>query len=377
VDFTGLTQEHVSEDEEEAVRLGPIERVMLGYSRTDQFDGVSSSGGIIRALIRRALAEGIPVVCLAEDGGGYSAQRLESVSDIGRIPGSIYHSVSFARGIELLRQSHKPCLLVAIPCVLEGLDKYIAVSEPSLQAKIHMRLGLICGWMYSDHSWKSLAHYKKIPGVITDIRYRGEDKVGRLKLFGDDKVYTYSRREFDTFGEEVQFKSSYSRVFNRRRCRLCENHVNQLCDIAVGDAWLKRYRERKDKLSLVVVRSAKGEAALQALLATGDIVLETGRIGDIVESQSRNLVFGEQARKYNSYLGWKGRFAPEFVFSGNREQVVLSVHDRIAFAVEEAWRYMIKRRAYRAYYRWMCIKLLPQYIRRRLVTMLRSIFGGA
>jgi hypothetical protein len=113
------------------------------------------------------------------------------------------------------------------------------------------------------------------------------------------------------------------------------------------------------------------------LLATGDIVLETGRTGDIVESQSRNLVFGEQARKYNNYLGWKGRFVPEFVFAGNREQVVLSVHDRIAFAVEEAWRYMVKRRAYRAYYYWMCIKLLPQYIRRRLVTTLRSIFGGA
>ena len=375
VNFTN--QRNSADITEEESRLGAIRAVKVGYSPSHQFDGVTSSGGVTKALIEDALVRGIPVICLAKDEAGYSAQQIDSVDDAGRIPGSIYHSVSFEKGIELLNKAERSCMVVAIPCVLEGLSKYIAAIDPSLEERIHIRVGLICGWMYSDHSWKSLKYYRKIPGEIRDVRYRGEDKVGRLKMISDAGTYAYSRRTFDGLGEEVQFKTSYSRVFNRLRCRLCENHINQLCDVAIGDAWLKQYPNSNDKLSLVVIRTAKGERELDALEGKGKVVFHYGSVSDIVESQSSNLVFGGQARKYSAYRKSKGRFVPRFAFSSECGEVVVSIYDRYLFAVEEKWRDLVRRKSYRSYYYWMYIKLLPQYVRRRMVQILRVVHGSA
>ena len=371
------SQHHSAGITEKELRLGAIRAVKVGYSPSHQFDGVTSSGGVTKALIEGALVRGIPVICLAKDEAGYSAQRIDSVNDTGRIPGSIYHSVSFEKGIELLEKADRPCMVVAIPCVLEGLSKYMAAIDPSLEERIHMRVGLICGWMYSDHSWKSLKYYRKIPGEIRDVRYRGEDKVGRLKIVSDARTYVYSRRTFKGFGEEVQFKASYSRVFNRLRCRLCENHINQFCDIAIGDAWLKKYPGSNDKLSLVVIRTDKGEMELKALEGEGKVILHDGSVRDIVESQSSNLVFGGQARKYSAYRKSEGRFVPRFAFSPGCDEVVVSVYDRYLFAVEEKWRALVRRKSYGSYYCWMYIKLLPQYIRRRIMQVLRLLSGSA
>lgn len=370
VNFLSLVCEKFQD--EIKVRLGPVNQVKVGYSPVYQFDGVSSSGGVIKALIENSLAEEIPVICLAKDDAGYSAQRIESINGIGKIPGSIYHSVSFEKCIELLKKSDKSCLIVAIPCVLEGLNKYVEVMDPSLEKKIHLRVGLICGWMYSDHSWKSLARYRKIPGVIKDIRYRGEDKVGKLKIATDNRIHVYSRKEFECFSEEAQYKTSYSRVFNRLRCRLCENHVNQLCDIAVGDAWLQRYQGSKNKMSLVVIRTLEGRSKMEFLAVAETVVLEPGSGSDIIESQSKNLVFGEQAKKLSDYRSAKGLFVPSFVFSEKREASITTLYDRSIFAIEGMWRFMVRRESYRSYYYWMCIKLFPQYARRRIICILRA-----
>ena len=340
-------------------KTGPLESIEIGYAHAYQFDGVSSSGGIIRALIGDALQQNKPVICLGKKQDNYGAVLVETIADIQKIPGSIYHSISFTDAIRLLKEIDRPCVLVAIPCHLEGIKNYILKFEPALMNKIDLTIGLICGWMYSHHAIYAFAHYKGIKDPIIDAGYRGEDKVGALKLFTAKTKHAYSRRIFQNVKEWIDYRSSFSRTLNRLRCRVCEDHVNVLADIAVGDAWLKAYQGKK--MSIILVRNRNGARALRSLEQNGKVVLEKGSVEDIIESQSENLVYGHSARLMNAYLTQKDMITPKFYFgeAGTREN--LKFYHQLNFAYELLMRKTIQKSRYTFYrfsfifYKWPLI----------------------
>lgn len=351
-------------------RLGSVLRVDTGFAAAYQRDGVSSSGGVVKAIIQDALEHGLTVICLQSTDHGYRAAAMSSVSDMGRIPGSIYHSVSFVEAISLLRESEAPCMLVAIPCVLEGIVKFIESAEPALADKLHTRLGLICGWMYSDHAWKAVKAFKKLPGKVNSVSYRGGDRYGNLEIGTTDGKYVFSRRNFDSFSDEIQYKAAFSRVFNRRRCRVCQNHTNLHSDISVGDAWLSRFAAAQEKQSIVVTRTARGQALLSRLSANGVVQLTGASVEDIVESQSANLVYGESAQKYAGFMCKRSGFAPEFVYS---DTVTLKPGGQLPFYFEEIWRMVVRRGWYRFYLAWSCARYVPSFVARWLGRLARTV----
>lgn len=334
VDLRELLGDRVPDDQPVA-RVGPVEEVLLAASPEHRDNGVSSSGGIVRALIVAALAEGTPVVCLADDNGTQSVETLLDPDDIDRVPGSIYHSVSFAGAIEALAAAPRPALLVSTPCQLEGIVGYIHRVDPSLEDRIALRVGLICGWMYTHHSLTAFQHYKGVEGDVTAAAYRGEDEAGRLKLTIDGVQHDWSRREFATTGDRLDYQASFSRYANRARCRVCEDHLNVLADIAVGDAWLER--KQGEKLSIVVLRTPTGRRAFEQLAQSGAIEVESGTIDDIRESQSDRLVDGDEARALGAWLREGGAVSPVFDF-GDGAEALLTRSDRASFR----WEWMLR-----------------------------------
>ena len=135
-------------------RLGHIEGIWLGYSEEYRNDGTSSSGGIVRAIVVEALRSGEAVVCLgtADLRGGFDAELFSDLRQLSNLPGSIYHSVGFFSAIPLLRRVESKVVVVAIPCHLTGLMNFIDQYEPEIASKISLKLGIICGWMYTNHS---------------------------------------------------------------------------------------------------------------------------------------------------------------------------------------------------------------------------------
>lgn len=354
-------------------RLGPIKQVFTAYSPAHQFNNRSSSGGVVRAFIEHFIKQGSPVICLTSTDDGYRANSISELSDLKNTPGSIYHGISFEDAIPLIRNAKSPCLLVAIPCILEGLAKYIKNIEPNLEKNIALKVGLICGWMYSDHSWKSIQKLKKIPGEVQDITYRGEDKVGRLKIKTDKGNHSYSRREFSSYHEEIEYKASFSRAYNRLRCRLCENHINQLSDIAVGDAWLRKFPDSKDKVSIVVVRTELGMKQYSRLIENGILISEDAKVNDIIESQSDDLVYGRSARKVNQYMRSIGQITPSFNFSELEPPIELAKSERQQFNKELYWRQKVREGSYKLYYSKMYLKIFPNLIRRKIIAIIKII----
>lgn len=349
-------------------RLGPIEQVYTGYSKEFQLNGISSSGGIIREICHHYLTRNINVICLTEeraDGKSiYEARLMQQLSDLNHMPGSIYHSVSFFKALDLLQRHSGPFLLVAIPCHLEGINNYIATQQPQLANKIALKLGVICGWMYSDHGIANFADAHHLNEPLLDAKYRGEDKVGKLKLRTATKTHSYDRRHFDSARDMVIFRSSFSTDVNRLRCRLCQNHINIQSDISVGDAWLPR--KGKQKLSIVVTRTAAGEALIQGLHQQQSINIELGSVADIEESQSKDLVYGTTAQKLAVMLQAQGKPIMDYRFEG--QPVVPDRRDKLKLQLELIKRKLLRSgsyTAYRLFYALTKIKPLLSFIMKR------------
>lgn len=338
-----------SSEQKEISNLGPMLSIHTGYSSEHQHNNISSSGGIIRAFITEAIEHNKPVICLGKTEDGYNAILAESIQDLSRIPGSIYHSTSFSNCIHLLKTLDRPCLLVAIPCQLEGISNYIHKIEPHLKDNIDLVVGLICGWMYSKHAIQAFTQYKNIDYKdVSDVNYRGDDRVGFLKLFTKKETLKFSRRKFDTINDFIDYAASFSRSLNRLRCRVCENHINIFSDLSVGDAWLKKYRT--EKKSIIVCRTKKGESALQHLAHINKVALEKSDLNELTESQSKDFVYGDSARQINSFLLKKKYQTPKFIFS---IKIVGTKLNKLAthanMFLELMFRSLIKKRRYRVY----------------------------
>lgn len=348
VDLPDLGHRSLNLDEKLMTRQGPVEAVFLGYSQPHRDNGVSSSGGIVRLLIQTALADSIPVICLIKKETGYGPAILHSVEELEKVPGSIYHGVGFSDAIPLLRSLDQPCILVSTPCQLEGIVKYALDHEPALLSRITLKVGLICGWMYSDHSLRAFTSYKGIQEEWTDAAYRGEDKVGLLKVRTSSEEHKYHRRVFINKAERLDYQASFSSGANRLRCRLCQDHLNVLCDIAVGDAWLARKHEQK--LSIIVARTQAGLTRLRSLEAAGLLHLEDSGIEDIIESQSDDLVEGRTARRISSHLESSGVSTPQFVYAeAARQQTPQTLAERVDFSSEILLRRLLRSENYRLF----------------------------
>lgn len=339
-----------------ATREGTILQQFIGYAPAYHHDGTTSSGGIIRALISHALSQAIPVVCLGRTGEesyhAYGPMLLTSPADVSRVPGSIYHSVSFVSAIPLLHALDTPALLVATPCQLEGIYAYAATCAPALREKIALTVGLICGWMYSDHAIRAFAEFQRITEAIRDVQYRGEDKVGYLKMTTADATCRYHRRGGDGPIVAQHYRTAFATEMNRLRCRVCQNHLNILADIAVGDAWLAREASRKT--SVLLIRSTQGQAWVEALTASGELQVEPGHTEDLVESQSADLVYGFTARRVSDYLRRVGIQAPAFAFEGASPTAKAGTYSWAMFLREHLLRTLARQGRYtlfRALYR--------------------------
>jgi coenzyme F420-reducing hydrogenase beta subunit len=350
-------------------RLGKIEGVYTGYSKQFQFNGVSSSGGVMREIIHYYVEREIPVICLAGINGEYQAEAIDSLKKMKIIPGSIYHGVQFFDAISLVRSIEGKCVIVAIPCVLEGIQKYIAECEPELGKKIELTAGIICGWMYSDHSWKAFAKFKHIQDKVVDIAYRGEDKVGDLKLKTSSSVHNYPRRNFPDFKDELDFKTSYSGVFNRLRCQVCQNHTNISADISVGDAWLERLPASEDKVSVVIARTERGHQLIETMHETGLLVMANSSADDIIESQSYNLVHGISAQELVMYQVARGSAVPQFKYTGTHVETI-GRRRYISLFEHFIWRKLVRLEYYSLYRLRIMLRYLPRQLKRFLKSLL-------
>ena len=324
---------------------GVVEAVVLAQSTNEVRNKAASSGGLIKELLLELLGSGEVdgIIALTEvQGLEYEPRLITELAEVDQLPGSIYHHISFENALRILAERPGRYAVVAIPCQLEGMYAYLTQHRPDLFDRVAVTIGLLCGWLYNHHSLRAIAHFKRISfDDIKRVSYRGGGPVGKLRINTGERAIGVSRRvDFD-------YQVAFDRSFNTARCHLCINHSNFLADIVIGDAWLPSTLMTRTGISLVICRKTGSRALLQRLVDAGKVVASDVTTDEIVESQTRRVVFGDFAYAYADYLRSIGRHVPDMV-GPNRaaaelaEREVVAAFDRelqIKVALQRAGRY--------------------------------------
>ncbi len=295
--------------EQKISSLGAVEAVYLAQSVDRERNLRASSGGVIKELMQALLGQpDVDGVIALQHRSGlvYEPDLVTKPESIDELPGSIYHSVDFSGALRLLREREGRFVLAAIPCQLEGLYQYILRYEPHLCDRIHTTIGLICGWTYTHHSLAAICRFSHVDfGRLSDVAYRGGGPVGSLRLVTPEGETRVNRRV------HFRYQVAFDRSFNLPRCHLCVNHTNYLADIVVGDAWLPSTVRTKTGISLVLCRRPETRALVERLAAEGRLRTLEVSTEEIIESQTRRVVFGDFAYAYAKFRKEAGLFTPE------------------------------------------------------------------
>lgn len=281
--------------------FGVVDTVYLAQSTDRDRNVAASSGGLIKELLMQVLArdEIDGAIALSHiEGLDFRPTLISDPADVDQLPGSIYHNLDQTEALRLLLDNDGRFVLVGIPCVLEGIFKYISAVNPELRNRVALSIGLLCGWQYNHHSIRAMGQYLSFDtDDIEDIAYRGGGPVGKFRVqLGDGEEKSASRRV------DFSYQVAFDRHFNTRRCHICVNHSNLLADIVVGDAWLPSTLMTKTGISLVIARSERGSAEMEHLEAERRVLLVTVGKDEIRESQTDRVIFGEFAYGYADFL---------------------------------------------------------------------------
>ncbi len=121
---------------------------------------------------------------------------------------------------------------------------------------------------------------------LTDLRYRGAGWPGLMQARWRDG----SGAEQESEG--IPYAEGWGRILQtgrRWRCRVCADHTGAFADISVGDPWHNPPAGDTDAgRSLIVARTARGKAFVEAAIRAGVLVAEP-RPRDVIARAQPNL----------------------------------------------------------------------------------------
>jgi coenzyme F420-reducing hydrogenase beta subunit len=292
--------------------LGHIQQCYLAQSLDYDRNYKATSGGIIKETLIYLFREkkiDSAIVIKRIQGLEYKPVKITSAEEVDSLPPSVYHSIDYTSTITLLEEASpdEKVAVVAVPCQLDGLYKFIQKCKPELKSRIYITIGLLTGWYFTFHTIKALCAYYKINfNDLDDIQYRGGGPKGKTRFIFKDG----SKKEVP----RITLRSivAFERYFNVPRFNVDVNTHNVLADMVVGDTHVPEYSYSKTGISLVIARSPKADSILQEMENKKIIRMQKTENDHIVKSQKRERIFGDFAFAYADYLRSIGEYAPEF-----------------------------------------------------------------
>jgi coenzyme F420 hydrogenase subunit beta len=272
---------------------GPVLACWEGYAADDEIRYRGASGGAVTALAAFAMAQGT-VGGTAHVRARQDDPRLNetviSTDRAGLLAGaaSRYAQASPLEIAPQISASNAPVAFVGKPCDVAGLAK-MRSSDSDLDRNIGLTIAIFCAGAPNLQATERLLDRLGVPknSKLTDLRYRGHGWPGLMQA-----------RWLDQDGAERQsatipYSEGWGGILQterRWRCRICDDHTGALADISVGDPWHAPPQGDTDAgRSLIVARTARGRALVEAAIAAGALVADT-RPRDIIATSQPNLL---------------------------------------------------------------------------------------
>jgi len=195
--------------------------------------------------------------------------------------------------------------VVALPCQVHALRALERRGHRGMKA-VRLIMGLYCGNQLCFGATRSFLrrHGVRDLGNVAGIRYRDGAWPGEVRCeLADGRSFAVPKFHFNHL---ISF-------YVLERCLLCTDLAAEGADISVADAWDRAREAAGEGRSLVVARSARGEAVVAGALARG--VLEGEEID--LDRAVRMHAHGFQLKKTGAFLRIKslerrGRPVPHY-----------------------------------------------------------------
>jgi coenzyme F420 hydrogenase subunit beta len=266
---------------------GPMVRVMTAHATDPEVRHRASSGGALSALAIHLLAtravERVLHVGMDEASPLLTAiRRSAGRADVIRGAGSRYAPAAPLAELEAELAEPGRILFIGKPCDAGALRQLIA-ARPELGDRFPLILSFFCaGTPSQDGTTRLVERMGMAPDDVMAFRYRGDGWPGSATATARDgraARLSYAESWGDVLSKEVQL-----------RCKICPDAVGGVADVAAADAWYGGESgypafDEADGRSLLISRTAAGDALVRAAEAAG--VLETAplEVGEIVKMQ--------------------------------------------------------------------------------------------
>jgi coenzyme F420 hydrogenase subunit beta len=271
---------------------GPVLATWEGWATDDEIRHRGSSGGAVTALAAFALDSG------AADGVAHIAARAEDPrlneavisrdrAGLMRGAGSRYAQASPAETLGRIAEGDEAVAFIGKPCDVASAHKAMR-ADTALADKIPLTIAIFCAGAPNLNATDTLLDRLGVPkdGKLVDLRYRGQGWPGLMQaewLDADGTRHT---------SDGIPYAEGWGRILQaerRWRCRVCADHTGAFADISVGDPWHNPPEGNTDAgRSLIVARTPRGRAFVEAAIAAGVLVAEA-RGRDVIAAAQPNL----------------------------------------------------------------------------------------
>ena len=265
---------------------GPLLHSRTGHALDDSLRRQGSSGGVISGLCAWLLESGTvrfvaQVAAAGDDPLRNDLQVSTTRAQVLHAAGSRYAPSAPLAGLAGLLDRGEPFAFVGKPCDVAALRRY-ARHDPRVDPLLVVTLSFMCAGVPSLHGTHELIRQLGgDPAAVRRFRYRGDGWPGTARAeMADGRVL------------ETDYQRSWGEVLNRHlqfRCKICPDGTGESADIVCADAWYGQdgypdFAERPGR-SLLLTRSARGEALVQQALAQQAITAQDLPVADIARMQ--------------------------------------------------------------------------------------------
>lgn len=292
---------------------GPMVQVRVGHALHPELRFAGSSGGAISGLLCYLL-ESRQVDYVLHIGASLSEPLMNEIKlsrtrgEVLAAAGSRYSPSAPLTGIDALLALPGRFAFVGKPCDVAGLRQYAKIN-PLVHDKVRYMLSFMCAGIPSIKGTEAiLSRFGVRPDEVRRFAYRGNGWPGMTR------VETHAGAVHET-----TYATSWGTILNRHlqpRCGICPDGVGEFADVVCADAWYGKngYPDfaEKEGRSLIISRTASGEALLAEAMAAGYLTMEELLVRHIRQMQPyqekrRQMVWSRVMK-----LRLRGRTAPRY-----------------------------------------------------------------
>lgn len=306
-------------------------KVYSAQSKEKEVLETTTSGGIAYEIARYGIKNGFEILGTKYDYEEHIAKAIivDNEEKLEELKGSKYLQSFTKDAIQDLvkkckENEEKKFIVFGLPCQIAGITKMIEVNK--IKNKI-LKIELFCHGVPSYLVWENYRKYLKEKYKVENfdkINFRDKTKSWHryyINIIKKDKIIYEKNNDNDLF-----YKAFFDNILLNESCQTCEFRKNySMADIRLGDYWGKRYSNREDGISAILVLSNNGQEILNDVIAENRIeIIDETSTEECISVQSRNDYKHTELRE-DAFMNLKNEKKLEVVIKNYRKKMPIKL----------------------------------------------------